>query len=58
MSRDFTAGAIYENLVISTAFGGGHIYNVLAKTLTMSKDGKTLTISDPAERQVVGRHAD
>ena len=45
VSRDFTAGAIYENLVISTAFGGGHIYNVLAKTLTMSKDGKTLTIA-------------
>ena len=44
VSRDFTAGGIYENLVISTAFGGGHIYNVLAKSLTMSKDGKSLTI--------------
>src|SRR5262245_16516095 len=44
VSRDFTAGGIYENLVISTAFGGGNIYNVLAKKLTMSKDGKTLMI--------------
>ena len=44
VARDFTAGAIYENLVISTAFGGGNIYNVLAKKLTMSKDGRTLTI--------------
>src|SRR5262245_8945865 len=43
VARDFTAGAIYENLVISTAFGGGRVYNVLAKKLTMSKDGKTLT---------------
>jgi peptide/nickel transport system substrate-binding protein len=44
VARDFTAGAIYENLVISTAFGGGNIYNVLAKKLTMSNGGKTLTI--------------
>jgi peptide/nickel transport system substrate-binding protein len=45
VARDFTAGAIYENLVITTAFGGGNVYNVLAKKLTMSKDGKTLTIA-------------
>jgi peptide/nickel transport system substrate-binding protein len=44
-SRDFTWGGIYENLVISTAFGGGHIYNVLAKSVAFSKDGKTLNIT-------------
>jgi peptide/nickel transport system substrate-binding protein len=45
VSRDFTGGGIYENLVISTAFGGGHIYNVLAKSITYSPDGKTVTIT-------------
>jgi peptide/nickel transport system substrate-binding protein len=45
VARDFTAGAIYENLVVSTAFGGGHIYNMLAKRITYSKDGKTITIT-------------
>jgi peptide/nickel transport system substrate-binding protein len=45
VSRDFTAGGIYENLVISTAFGGGHVYNVLAKKLSTSNGGKTLTIA-------------
>jgi len=45
VGSDFTAGGIYENLVITTAFGGGHAYNVLAKSLTWSKDGKTLTIT-------------
>ena len=45
VSRDFSVGGIYENLVISTAFGGGHIYNVLAKKLTPSNGGKTLTIA-------------
>src|SRR5262245_60315526 len=44
VSRDFTAGGIYENLVITTAFGGGNVYNVLAKKLTVSNGGKTLTI--------------
>jgi peptide/nickel transport system substrate-binding protein len=43
--RDFTQGGIYENLVISTAFGGGHVYNVLAKKLAYSNGGKTLTIT-------------
>jgi peptide/nickel transport system substrate-binding protein len=45
VGADFTAGGIYENLVITTAFGGGHQYNVLAKSLDWSKDGKTLTIT-------------
>jgi peptide/nickel transport system substrate-binding protein len=45
VSMDFTAGGIYENLVITTAFGGGHQYNVLAKSLDWSKNGKTLTIT-------------
>jgi peptide/nickel transport system substrate-binding protein len=45
VGSDFTAGGIYENLVITTAFGGGHTYNILAKSLTWSKDGKTLTIT-------------
>jgi peptide/nickel transport system substrate-binding protein len=44
-SRDFTWGGIYENLLISTAFGGGNQYNLLAKTLAWSKDGKTLTVT-------------
>ncbi len=44
-TRDFTWGGIYEQLVISTAFGGGNVYNVLAKKLQFSKDGKTLTIT-------------
>ena len=43
--RDFTQGGIYENLVISTAFGGGRVYNILASKLAFSKDGKTLTIT-------------
>src|SRR5437870_4627472 len=37
--RDFTQGGIYENLVISTAFGGGHVYNMLASKLAFSKGG-------------------
>jgi peptide/nickel transport system substrate-binding protein len=45
VSMDFTAGGIYENLVITTAFGGGHQYNILAKSLNWSKNGKTLTIT-------------
>jgi peptide/nickel transport system substrate-binding protein len=44
-TRDFTWGGIYEQLVISTAFGGGNVYNVLAKKLEFSKNGKTLTIT-------------
>jgi peptide/nickel transport system substrate-binding protein len=44
-AMDFTAGGIYENLVITTAFGGGHQYNLLAKSLDWSKNGKTLTIT-------------
>ena len=43
-SRDFTWGGIYENLLISTAFGGGHQYNLLGKSFTWSKNGKALTI--------------
>jgi len=44
-ARDFTWGGIYENLIITTPFGGGNQYNVLAKSLAFSKDGKTLNIS-------------
>ena len=44
-SRDFTWGGIYENLLVTTAFGGGNSYNMLAKSLTYSKDGKTLNIT-------------
>jgi peptide/nickel transport system substrate-binding protein len=43
--RDFTQGGIYETLVISTAFGGGHIYNVLAKKVAFSRGGKQLNIT-------------
>jgi peptide/nickel transport system substrate-binding protein len=43
--RDFTQGGIYETLIISTAFGGGHIYNVLASKVAYSNGGKTLTIT-------------
>jgi peptide/nickel transport system substrate-binding protein len=43
--RDFTWGGIYENLLISTAVGGGRQYNILAKSLDWSKNGKTLTIT-------------
>ena len=45
VSRDFTVGGIYENLVISTVFGGGHSYNVLAKSFAWSNGGKLLTIN-------------
>ncbi len=45
VGADFTAGGIYENLVISTAFGGGNQYNILAKSFEWSKDAKTLTIT-------------
>jgi len=44
-SRDFTWGGIYENLVITTPFKGGQQYNILAKSLSFSKDGKTLNIT-------------
>jgi peptide/nickel transport system substrate-binding protein len=43
--RDFTWGGIYENLLISTAVGGGRQYNILAKNFGWSKNGKTLTIT-------------
>jgi peptide/nickel transport system substrate-binding protein len=44
VARDFTQGGIYETLVVSTAFDGGHIYPELAKSWKYSKDGKTLTL--------------
>ncbi len=44
-SRDFTWGGIYENLIITTPFKGGQQYNILAKSLSFSKDGKTLNIT-------------
>jgi peptide/nickel transport system substrate-binding protein len=44
-TRDFALGGIYEQLIISTAFGGGNVYNVLAKKLEYSKNGKLLTIT-------------
>jgi peptide/nickel transport system substrate-binding protein len=43
--RDFTWGGIYENLLISTAVGGGRQYNVLGQSFAFSKNGKTLTIT-------------
>ncbi len=43
--RDFTRGGIYENLVISTAFGGGHTYNILAKKVAWTRGGRTLMIT-------------
>jgi peptide/nickel transport system substrate-binding protein len=43
--RDFTQGGIYETLVISTAFDGGHVYPVLAKSVTYSENGKALKIT-------------
>ena len=43
--RDFTWGGIYENLLISTAVGGGRQYSILAKSFGWSKNGKTLTIT-------------
>jgi peptide/nickel transport system substrate-binding protein len=43
--RDFTRGGIYENLVISTAFGGGHVYKVLAKKFAYTRGGRTLLIA-------------
>jgi len=42
--RDFTQGGIYENLVVSTSFGGGHIYNVLAQKVSYANGGKTVNI--------------
>jgi peptide/nickel transport system substrate-binding protein len=43
--RDFTWGGIYENLLISTAVGGGRQYNLLGEKFTWSKGGKALTIT-------------
>jgi peptide/nickel transport system substrate-binding protein len=43
--RDFTWGGIYENLLISTAVGGGRQYNILGQSFAWSKNGKTLTIT-------------
>jgi peptide/nickel transport system substrate-binding protein len=43
--RDFTWGGIYENLLISTAVGGGRQYNVLGQSFAWSNGGKTLTIT-------------
>ena len=44
-ARDFTWGGIYENLIITTPFAGGKQYNILAKSLAFTKDGKTLNIA-------------
>ena len=44
-SRDFTWGGIYENLLISTAVGGGRQYNLLGQSFAFSNGGKTLTIT-------------
>ena len=44
-SRDFTWGGIYENLLISTAVGGGRQYNILGQSFAFSNGGKTLTIT-------------
>jgi peptide/nickel transport system substrate-binding protein len=43
--RDFTWGGVYENLLISTAVGGGRQYNLLGENFAWSKDGKTLIIT-------------
>lgn len=43
--RDFTQGAVYEQLLSTTAFGGGHIYPILARSYKFAKDGKTLTLT-------------
>ncbi len=43
--RDFTWGGIYENLLISTAVGGGRQYNLLGENFAWSKNGKALTIT-------------
>jgi peptide/nickel transport system substrate-binding protein len=43
--RDFTWGGVYENLLISTAVGGGRQYNLLGENFAWSKGGKTLTIT-------------
>ena len=56
VGSDFSATGVYENLVISTAFGGGHQYNILAKSLVWSKDGKVLTITiQPAAKWSDGK---
>jgi len=41
---DFTQGAIYEPLLISTPAGTGHIYKWLASDYKWSNGGKTLTL--------------
>lgn len=43
--RDFTQGGIYEQLLITTAFGGGRIYPMLAKSYKFTNHGKTLTLN-------------
>ena len=43
-SLEFTAGAIYEPLVVITSAGGGHEYDWLASGFSWSKDRKTLEI--------------
>jgi peptide/nickel transport system substrate-binding protein len=43
--RDFTWGGIYENLLISTAVGGGRQYNIIGQSFAWSNGGKTLTIT-------------
>ena len=44
-SLEFTAGAIYEPLVVFTSAGGGHQYNWLASGFIWSADMRTLTMS-------------
>ena len=41
---EFTAGGIYEPLVVVTAAGGGHQYDWLASGFSWSKDRRTLTV--------------
>ena len=55
--RDFTWGGIYENLLISTAVGGGRQYNILAKKLRLVEERQDAHDHGAAEREVVRRQA-
>jgi peptide/nickel transport system substrate-binding protein len=42
--RDFTRGGIYESLIVSSAVGGGRVYNILAEKVSYAQGGRAVNI--------------
>ena len=55
VAMDFTAGGIYENLVITTAFGGGHSLQHPGQEPRLEQERQDADDHRPAECEVVRR---